>query len=103
MSGLSAQADTHRGSRNVRFWQLRANALYVIGPRKQTTLRRSFRKSRCSLAKFVVEAHAHDVVGELGVPARDSAEIVRYGPTFRSQIEVEILSLPSPVARKRAF
>src|SRR4029077_2627566 len=70
---------------------------------KQTTLRRSFRKSRCSIAEFVVEARAHDVVGELGVPARDATEIIRYVPTFRSQIEIEILSLPSPITRNSAF
>src|SRR5580692_10035037 len=71
--------------------------MQIIGPRKQASLR------KCSVAEFVVEADAHDVVGELGVPARYSAEIIRHAATFRAQIEIEILRLPSPVARKSAL
>src|SRR5580700_6304700 len=71
---------------------------------RPVNIRLAFRKrARSSVAEFVVEADAHDIVGELGVPADYSAEVIRYAATFRSQIEIKILSLPSPVARKRAF
>ena len=59
--------------------------------------------SRFALPESVVQTESHNIVGELGIPADSIAEIIRYASTIRSQIEVQILNLPSPVSRKSAF